>query len=66
MITLNDGSGLKITTEEYYTPNRNKINKLGIEPDNKVSLPKTVISSYNIERKYDTQLLEAINVLKSK
>ena len=27
---LKDGSGLKITTDEYYTPNHNKINKVGI------------------------------------
>lgn len=27
LLTLNDGSGLKVTTEEYYTANRNKINK---------------------------------------
>lgn len=66
LITLTDGSGLKITTEEYYTPNRNKIHEVGISPDKEVSLPETVTSSYNLERKYDTQLQEAINVLKNK
>ena len=66
LITLNDGSGLKITTEEYYTPNRNKINKVGIEPDKKVSLPKTVTSTNNVERKNDIQLQEAINILENK
>lgn len=64
LLTLSDGSGIKITTEEYYTPNENKINKIGIEPDEKVSLPKEVISSYNLERKYDTQLQKAIEILK--
>lgn len=33
IITLSDGSGLKVTIEEYFTPKRNKINKIGIEPD---------------------------------
>lgn len=66
LITLTDGSGIKITTEEYYTPNRNKINKVGITPDKEVSLPETVASSFNVERKNDTQLQEAINMLKNK
>ena len=66
LITLTDGSGIKITTEEYYTPNRNKINKVGITPDKEVLLPKTVTSSFNVERKNDTQLQEAINILKNK
>lgn len=66
LITLTDGSGIKITTEEYYTPNRNKINEVGITPDKEVSLPETVTSSFNVERKYDTQLQEAIDVLKKK
>ena len=30
---LSNGAGLKITTNEYYTPNRNKINQIGIKPD---------------------------------
>ena len=33
ILSFKDGSGLKITTEEYQTPNHNKINKIGIEPD---------------------------------
>lgn len=64
LITLSDGSGIKITIEEYYTPNKNKINKIGIEPDEKISLPKEVENSYNIDRKYDTQLQKAIAILK--
>ena len=33
---LTDGSGIKITTNEYFTPNHNEINKIGIEPNIKV------------------------------
>lgn len=63
LISLKDGSGIKITTEEYYTPNRNQINKIGITPDEEVSLPDEVTSSYNIDRKYDTQLQKAVTIL---
>lgn len=66
LITLTDGSGLKITIEEYYTPNRNKINKVGITPDKEVALPVTVKSKLKVERKDDTQLQEAIKVLQNK
>lgn len=30
---LKDGSGFKLTTQKYYTPNGISINKIGIEPD---------------------------------
>lgn len=53
---LSDGSGLKITTNEYYTPNRHEINKIGIKPDVEVELTKDE----------DTQLQKAIEVLKEK
>ena len=51
LITLSDKSGIKITIEEYYTPNRNKINKVGIQPDEQISLPEEVINMYNIDKK---------------
>ena len=64
ILTLADGSGLKITTEEYLTPNRTKINKVGIEPDETVELPDTVENILNVEREEDTQLQKAIEILK--
>ena len=42
ILTLKSGAGIKVTIEEYYTPNSNKINKVGIEPDETVKLPETV------------------------
>ena len=63
LLTLSDGSGLKVTIEEYYTPNRNKINGIGINPDVEVSLPENVDSNNNI---IDTQLNKAIEILKNK
>lgn len=64
LLTLSDGSGIKITTEEYYTPNRNKINKVGITPNEEVNLPDNVAGTYNLERKDDTQLRRAVDMLK--
>ena len=64
ILSLKDGSGIKITTEEYQTPNRNKINKIGIEPDETVELPEDVESMLNIPEEKDTQLDKAIEMLK--
>ena len=64
ILKLNDGSGLKVTIEEYQTPNRNKINKVGIEPDEKVELPDSVESVLNVKESEDTQLQKAIEILK--
>ncbi len=66
LLTLPDGSGLKITCEEYLTPNKTKINKIGIEPDSNVKLPDTVKNVLNIEEKDDTQLKKAIEILNEK
>ena len=62
--TLSDGSGLKITTEKYLTPNRTEINKVGIEPDEKVELPESVKNKLLIPADEDTQLKKAIEMLK--
>ena len=64
VMSLKDGSGLKITTEEYATPNREKINKKGIEPNEVVELPETVKNVMQVEEKDDTQLQKAIELLK--
>ena len=62
LLTLSDGSGIKVTIEEYYTPNRNKINNVGIKPDVEVSSSDDVV----IELEQDKQLQEAIKILKNK
>ena len=64
ILSFKDGSGLKITTEEYQTPNHNKINKIGIEPDEVVELPDTVENELDIPEDQDTQLQKAIEILK--
>ena len=64
LLTLNDGSGLKITTEEYYTPNKNKINKVGITPDVEVKLDEALEEELEIDESKDNQLQKAIEMLK--
>lgn len=66
IVTLTDGSGLKLTIEEYFTPNKNKINNVGIEPNETVELPESVENPLLLERKDDTQLDRAIEILKNK
>lgn len=57
IIGLKDGSGLKVTTSRYYTPNGICIHGTGIEPDVKVEAGAS---------EEDVQLNEAIRVLKGK
>lgn len=64
VMTLPDGSGLKITSEKYLTPNKNEINKIGISPDEEVKLPETVKNIIFVEEKDDTQLQKAKEMLK--
>ena len=59
ILKLSDGSGLKVTIEEYQTPNRNKIHKIGIAPDEEVKLPDSVTNVLNVTESEDTQLQKA-------
>ncbi len=53
---LEDGSALKLTVNEYFTPNETKINKVGIKPDYEIE--------DNEETEEDEQLNKAIELLK--
>ena len=64
VLTLPDGSGLKITSEKYLTPNKTEINKIGIKPDEEVALPDTVKNILLVEESEDSQLQKAIEMLK--
>lgn len=58
------GGALKVTTAEYYTPNKNKINKIGIEPDEVVELE--LGTDETLTKDNDNQLKRAIEILNSK
>lgn len=64
IINLSDGSGLKVTIREYQTPNKTKINGIGIAPDYEVKLPDDLENQFNIDEDKDTQLQKAIELLK--
>lgn len=64
VLSLPDGSGLKITTEKYLTPNKTEINEIGIEPDEIVKLPDNIENAFAVKEKDDTQLQKAIEMLK--
>ncbi len=64
--TLRDGTYLKLTTQEYFSPKGNKINDVGVTPDIEVDLPEDIKSSYNLDLKDDTQLQRAIEEINSK
>ena len=60
VFSLVDGSVLKLTVAEYFTPNENKIHKTGIIPDYEVELPDVE----DEEEFEDTQLNKALEILK--
>ena len=60
---LEDGSGMKFTTEEYLTPNGNHINGVGVVPDIEVSIPEEAYEDGELTEDEDTQLQKAIEVL---
>lgn len=62
-LSLSNGGGLKITIEEYYTPNRTKINGVGITPDVEVELEQSVTGLPTDQN--DTQLNKAKEILKN-
>lgn len=53
LVYLSNGGALKVTTAEYYTPKKNKINEIGIEPNYE-------------EKDENAQLSKAIEILKGK
>lgn len=65
VFTLSTGAGLKLTTNEYFTPNNNKINHVGIEPDEKVDVAEEYRNKMIIPEDQDTQLKKAIEMLQN-
>lgn len=66
IIDLQDGTGLKLTISEYFTPNGTNIHGVGIEPDIVVELPEDVEEIGVENLKEDTQLRKAIEEIKSR
>lgn len=62
---LSDGSAVKLTVSNYYTPNGNSINKVGIKPDVEVKLASVFLNKDEITHEEDNQLQEALNVIEN-
>lgn len=63
---LGDGSGLKLTVSEYFTPNGTNIHGIGITPDIVIELNEDVEGIGVGYLEVDNQLQRAIEVLKEK
>lgn len=62
---LSDGSAVKLTVSNYYTPNGNSINKVGIKPDVEVKLASELLNKDEITHGEDNQLQKALNVIEN-
>ncbi len=60
---LPDGSGMKFTTEKYFTPKDRDINGVGITPDVVVEIPENAYKDGLVTEDEDTQLQKAIEIL---
>lgn len=70
LIPLNDGSGVKLTIAEYFTPLGRNFNNNGIDPDEMVELPdESQTEAYDekgyLKEGYDTQLNAAVSYIQS-
>lgn len=65
IMPLDDGSGIKLTVSEYFTPNDINIHGVGIEPDVHIELPED--AGYGPDYlEEDIQLQRAIEIIKLK
>ncbi|MDR3271148.1 MAG: S41 family peptidase [Peptococcaceae bacterium] len=63
---LADNAGVKLTTAQYLTPNKNDIHKIGIEPDITISLdPGQIATLSPSDQNYDAQLQKGVSVLRT-
>ena len=62
--SLSDGTGVKITIEDYYLPSGKSIHKVGVAPDVEIDLPDELKTYVTIPEDEDVQLQKAIEILK--
>lgn len=60
VFTLDDGSAVKLTTSEYFTPSGRNIHGDGLTPDVEVELDEELRTKLTIEKSEDNQLQAAI------
>lgn len=62
VLPLNDGSAIKLTTAEYFTPSGSNIQGIGIEPDIEIELDQEALKD-GYEKEKDNQLNKALEVM---
>lgn len=63
IIPLTDGSAVKLTIANYYTPKGRNIHKKGITPDLEIELEESLKQKVSISKEEDNQLQKALEVL---
>ena len=66
IVPFGDGTAMKVTVSKYYTPNGINIHGTGIEPDVVKELDKEALKDGKLERKEDSQLDKALEVVVEK
>lgn len=66
IVSLNDGSAVKLTVSSYYTPNGRNIHGIGIEPDEVCEFDAEAYYTERQEDSFDNQLARAKEVLAEK
>ncbi len=60
VFTLEDGSAVKLTTSEYFTPKGRNIHGDGLTPDVEVKLDEELVKKLNVKKSEDNQIQAAI------
>ncbi len=61
-----DGAGMQMTIAQYFTPEGNKVHKLGITPDVEIALPEDDNGMYEFGDLADPQLKRALEEMQKK
>lgn len=64
IFSLRDGTGVKVTIEDYYTPSGRSIHKIGVTPDVEIDLPDELKTLVTIPENEDVQLQKAMDILR--
>lgn len=60
---LGDGTGVKVTVEDYYTPSGESIHKKGVVPDVEIAQPDELRVKVDVPHDEDVQLQKGLEVL---
>ena len=66
ILSMGDGTAVKVTVSKYYTPNGRNIHGTGITPDVEAALDEKAIKDGKLDEKKDNQLNKAIKVVEEK